>query len=138
MIEASVYNILSNDSTITAVVSDRIYHMRSPQNAVYPNITYQRRGTQRNRHLRGPSGLTRGSFQVDCWAKTQGGARTLAEYVRLRLDNKSGDWGDHNIQRVYLDEDLDGWEWEIAGKDAIIGRVTMVFAVWFSEAATAS
>lgn len=138
MIEAAINELLTGDSAITALVGDRVYYMRSPQNAVYPNLTYQRRSTQRNRHLGGPSGLARATFQVDCWASTQKAARQLAELVRLRMDNKTGNYGDHLVQRIYLDDDLDNWEWQLAGKDAIIGRVTLIFGIQFSEAQPAS
>lgn len=133
MIEYAINELLTSDAAITAMVGDRVFHMRSKQNATYPNITYQRRGTQRNRHLRGPSGIARASFQIDCWASTQKAARQLAEVVRLQIDNYSGNAGEHFVQRVYVDEDLDNWEWEIAGKDAIIGRVTLIVGVWFCE-----
>lgn len=135
MIEKSVHALLAADSAIVALVGDRIYHTRSSQSAQYPNITYVRRGTQRNRHLLGPSGLTRCSFQIDTWASTQKVARQLAELVRLQIDNFSGDTTDHHVQRIKVEDDLDAWEWELAGKDAIIGRVTLIVGIWFSEAA---
>lgn len=134
MIEASIKTLLRTDTAIQALVGDRVSYIRSRQSGEYPCITFQRRGTQRDRHLLGPSGLARCRFQIDCWASSQTVARQLAEAVRLRIDNYSGDVGDHNIQRMYVDDDLDDWEWELAGKDAIIGRVTLIVGVWFSEA----
>jgi len=133
MIETAINEILRTDTAIQALVGTRIYYVRSPQSADYPNITFQRRSTQRNRHLGGPSGVSRATFQIDCWATTQKVARQLADFVRLRIDDFGGVAGDHLIQRAYVDDDLDNWEQDLAGKDAIIGRVTLVVGVWFCE-----
>ena len=44
MIEYALVSLLESDTGVKSLVDTRIYPIRSPQNATYPNITYFRRG----------------------------------------------------------------------------------------------
>jgi len=133
MIENGIVDRLKTDTAVKAIVDARIYSLLAPQNAAKPHITYQRVGTDRDRHLQGPSGLVRGTFQLDCWASTMDAARALADAVRLRLDNFFGTLNNHEVQRIKLTNEMDNWEFQSSGGENIIGRVTHIYDVWYAE-----
>lgn len=130
MIETDLVARITSDSAITAVIGARVYPWRPPENATKPYITYQCAAEDHNRHLLGPSGLVRAAYQFDCWAVTHLAARTLANLLRLRLDNYTSSTGTHEIQRIKLTNALDNWEFQTGGTEDIYGRVTQIYDVW--------
>ncbi len=87
---------LLGDAPIAALVAARIYPSRLPQKVVVPAVTYGMVTEDRSstRHLRGPAGLARPRYQLDCYAATFDGARALHDLCQLRLDCYSGVWMD--------------------------------------------
>lgn len=133
MIEDGLHEHLRNDPGVYAVVNARIYPLVAPQQAAKPHITYQRVGTDYNRSLSGPTGMDRGTFQVDCWATTQRAARQLADLVRLAIDNNRGTMGNHNVQVCKVTNLIDNWQFVAEGGESIIGRVTMTLDIVYAE-----
>jgi hypothetical protein len=82
MIEQSLYSALTNDSTVSALVSTRIYPVIAPQSAALPMIVYQRVSTVPVTSIDGDSGLDSVRMQVSCWAKTYAETKSLAAAVR--------------------------------------------------------
>ncbi len=101
------------DAAIAALVQARMYPSRLPQKVVVPAITYGMVSEDRSttRHLRGPGGLARPRYQLDCYAATFDGARALDELCRLRLDCYSGLWTDNaspaatSYVKIFRDDD---------------------------------
>lgn len=88
-ISTSLYAYLAAQSTVTDIVSTRIYPVTLPQNPTLPCITYMVVTTPVIHTMEGRS-APKTIFQLDCWAETALGAHTLADAVETVLDNYSG------------------------------------------------
>ena len=71
-------------TTLTALVSTRIYCPRAPENATLPNVTFFTRGGRATPYI---PDLPSPSVQVDCWADDPIEARTI---YRALYDNLQG------------------------------------------------
>jgi hypothetical protein len=86
VVEADLYDYLTDVAAIAALVSTRVYPLRLPQDASLPAVVYQRISGERVRSHDGPSGLGRGRFQISSWDDDYAGAKSLAEQIRYALD----------------------------------------------------
>ena len=75
-IEASIY------STLTSLVSGRVYPDIAPENVTKPYITYQQVGGQ-SVNFTDPTvpSLKNGRWQINCWATTRTAAAALSRSV---------------------------------------------------------
>ncbi len=109
-------------TSITALVSERVYPLRLPQKAVMPAIVLTRISEIGDVHLRGPNALSRARVQVDAWAQTFDGAVALGDLCVQRLDGYQGTWTDsgspaslirvqaiiHEMSSDLFEEDING------------------------------
>ena len=115
------------DSTITALVGQRVYVEELPQNSPLPAITFLRVNVDHDHDLEGETGLATARFQIDSWADSPLNALALAERVRLRLDGYQGTMGSTTVQSILLDAER---EWS----EEIEARVLQEFLVSYTEA----
>lgn len=87
MIE-SIYNILSNNAAVSAIVGTRIYPMRLPINTAYPAITYQLVSDVPENSKTGRAIYYNARVQVNCFARD--------------ITGKSGVKGAQELQRAVL------------------------------------
>lgn len=90
-IRKPIYNILSNNAAVAAIVGEKIYPLRAPQPEVAPYITYSIIHTNPSRtkaygNASGASELDEVSIQINCVQTRYSSAITLAEAVRDALD----------------------------------------------------
>jgi len=78
--------------------------------------------------LQGPSGFAHPRFQVDAWATTYTGAKTLADAIRGALDGYRGTASGTRIGSCLIDSERDIYESEIK-----IYRVSQDYIVWHVE-----
>lgn len=91
MIESTIYNLLSGDSTITDLVSTRIYPWVREQADGLPAITYQTISSPKGSDISGPNELVEeGRIQINCFASTILAAAQLAKVVRNSLGGFQG------------------------------------------------
>lgn len=128
-IEEGLYDYLSTNVGVSAIVGTRVYPGTLPQNWTKPAISYQRVSGVRFRNLAGPAGRATPRIQIDCWAESYSGARTLAEAVRSAMDGYAGLMGTTTVGSVVLESDIDFYE-----PDTDIYRVSMDF--WISHIET--
>ena len=128
MIESALYSILTADSTVSGLISTRVYPIKLPQSPTFPAVTYQRVSTPRVRSTTGPSGLAHPSIQIDCWAETYTGVKSLAEAAREAVDGYSGTVGGVAIAGIIVASENDFFEPEVE-----IYRVTMDITIWHEE-----
>jgi len=126
--EAAIYAILVADGTVSGLVSTRIYPVKLPQSPDMPAITYSRVSGPRIQTIAGPSGLAYPRVQVDSWASTYTGIKTLADAVRQALDGYSGTIASIRIGGIMMDGELDLYE---PGVEEY--RVTQDYIVWYDE-----
>lgn len=135
-IEAAIRSILVSNGAVSAVVSTRVYPTRTPDNATFPCISYQRVLSTREHRLDGAGNLTFSSFQIDIWTPktTAGGgggaeqARDLARKVQTALDGYRGTVLSVDIQGILSENETHGWEQEIE-----VYRVTQQWKVMHRE-----
>lgn len=90
MIEQGIHWHLKQTVAVSTLVSSRIYPDLLPQEPTYPCVSYQRISTYRYPVYHGPSGAAAPRFQIDSWAATYAGAKTLAAAVRVAMDAYHG------------------------------------------------
>ena len=90
MIEDSLYSYLTGQAAVTALVSNRIYQSRAPQNATAPYIVYHLVDDVGAGVMEGPAGLTTKRFQFVCLAATQRAAVIVADALRGVLNGFRG------------------------------------------------
>jgi len=93
VLDESLYSYLANYSGLTALVSDRIYAFRIPQEATLPCVIFQRIDTPRElSHDSSGIGneLAHPRFQFDAYAETYASAKAINEQIRAALNGKRG------------------------------------------------
>lgn len=129
-VEKAFYALLSQEAAISGLVGSHIYPLRAPEDIVAPFIVYQKISGIRWRSLGGPSGMAQTRIQIDAYAASYAGAKTLAESIRIALDGYRGTVLGVRIGAVTLENDQDLLEEDI---DPVLHRVTMDFMVTHEE-----
>ena len=104
MILKAIHSLLANNTSITDLVSTRIYPMVRDQEAGLPAITYQSISGVRSYDLTGPNGLVDGRIQVNCFADDPLEAGELAAVVRAALNGHRGGAAGVHIELMLLDD----------------------------------
>jgi len=127
MIETALRYILINDATVKAITT-RCYPVALPQSPTYPLILYTKITGMRDHTLRGASGHAHPRFQIEAWAKTYTGAKTLADAIRDALDDYTGTAAGTVIGSCLIDSEQDMYESEIE-----VYRVVSDWFIWHEE-----
>jgi hypothetical protein len=135
MLEPDLHTFLANDAGVAALVADgngaRITPLLLPESSALPAVTYHLVSQKREQTFAHPRGLVRSWLQIDCWGRNYGDAKSLAEAVRVALDNFAGTMGTSpgtTVQLAQLTSETDTY----AGEPRIY-RVLMEFWIWFVE-----
>lgn len=84
-IQETIYEHLTTNAGVVALVVARVYPMRMPQQPTLPCITYQRIDSVPEYSHDG-RGLATSRFQLSCWAETYVGVIALAAAVLAAMD----------------------------------------------------
>ena len=84
-LELAVFDILTNDGTVAALVSTRVYPNVAPQDAALPLLVYQRLSANREYAHDGEAGYARARIQVTCMDDDFSGVKALVAAVRGAL-----------------------------------------------------
>ncbi len=84
----ALYEELTRNAGVAALVGTRIYPRMIPQDAALPAIAYMLISNSPDYTQSGHSGLWPSRYQIICTAATHDGAHALAEAVRQALDGK--------------------------------------------------
>jgi hypothetical protein len=93
MIESSLYEHLSGDSEVAALVSSRVYPAAIPQGAAMPAVAYRLISSLDLDGLDGSIGVRKAAVQVDCYAATYMEVKTLAAAALEALQDFDGTMG---------------------------------------------
>lgn len=111
-----------------ALVANRVYPMKLPQNPTLPAITYQKISGLRVQSHDGPSGLAYPRFQVSCWGESYSDAKQVAEEVRQDLDGYQGLMGVVQVGAALLQNEIDFYIPETG-----YYHVPVDFIIWHDE-----
>lgn len=115
--KSGLVSLLANESTISAIVSSRIYVSKAPQGATLPHIVITQIGAEANQTLDGTTGLRFVDFDIDCKDDRSVGAETLGDAVRVFIDDASGTAGSQTIKAVLLNDESTDYEPPVDGSD---------------------
>ncbi len=136
MIELAVRDLVAANGTVIQYGA-KIYPLRLPQTATYPNIVYTRIAGNHLTHLTAPSGLCQATIQLDFRARDYDIAKYLADAVRITFNGYRNITGDLNsgfkIQGAHLIGDSELDESPYAADDLPIFRVQHDYHVWYEE-----
>lgn len=141
-IAEAIYQHLTADAALTALVGTRIYSVVAPTTATYPLIRYTQVSGSRLGVLNG-SRLKMPLIQFDVYAAqtsmaatghtavdahvTQ--ARAVAEALETAMQSFDGAIGGVRVTLTYIDNDLELFE-----DDGALARVTQSYRVWWDAA----
>ena len=114
-IEEALNIYLLATSSVTNIVSTRIYPNVIPQDAAMPALAYQRISASRDMAHDGPAGMAYPRFQLTCLATTYGGAKALCNALRVALDGYRGLMGGASgvqVEGIFVENDFDGYNQE--------------------------
>ena len=109
----ALYNILSNNAGVTAIVGTssncRIYPLIQNQNYQIPAIVYSEISTIPNATKSGVSTMDESLMQLDIIANTKAEAVTLANAARTALDYNRGSFGGVVVGQITFEQQRDSW-----------------------------
>lgn len=108
MIGKVIYDLLSNDATVSALVSTRIYPDTVPQNAEFPYISYTVISTLPTDAKDGASRLDVVSVQVDIYSRNYSTTQDMAAGVRSALDRYSGTNNSVQVDKIIFSNEAAG------------------------------
>ena len=131
--KAALVSLLSGESTISAICSNRVYVNRAPQKAIFPQLIITQMNSEENGTLDGGSGQLRFiNFDLDCRAKSSLQAAALGDAVRVFIDDYSGTAGSKTIGAVILNDESDDYEPPTDGSDVGVFLVTLDVTIQFN------
>lgn len=110
-----------------------IYPVLATQNAPFPLVVYRRTGTRRDRSLVGNHGVPIATFSVSIVSETYSQAKEIADDIRLKVDNFTGDSQGVRIILAALVSEQDNMERPPEGQAKPLYRVDQVYEVRFQE-----
>ncbi len=110
-----------------------VHPILAPQNAPFPLVVYRRTGTRRERDMIGNVGRPIATFSVSVVAETYSEAKDIAESVRLKIDNFTGNYSGLTIVFTSLVSEADNMERPAEGQAKPLYRVDQVYEVRFYE-----
>ena len=96
----AIYDILSNDSDVSALVSTRIFPNVAKNATTFPFIIYDVESESPEDSKDGVATLDVDSVMVSVYSKTYSEASDLARKIRTALDRKSGSYGGIDVQSI--------------------------------------
>ena len=115
----AIYNLLSNDSDVTDLVSTRIF-----PNVAFPFIVYDVDSESPTPTKDGVSILDVDTVTVSGYSKTYIQASDLARKIRTALDRKSGTYGGIEVQSIFFTGYDDLFEDEVSDEGIYVKALT--------------
>ena len=128
-VEASLFLYLQGQSTITDLVSNRIYPVRLPRAATLPAVSYRRITGGYGHLLDGGDGSAAPRFQVDVWANSYGQAKSIAEALRQVMQGFCGKFDCLTIHSVILENESDHYEQPTDASDEGIYHIALDYFI---------
>lgn len=101
----SVRGYMLNKTTITSVVSQRIYFVRRPQKSSVPSVTLFKSSEDHSHKLSARSGIVWTRIQVECFSTLYVTSAALAEAIcKCGIDTLRGVTGDVDIRGVQVED----------------------------------
>lgn len=132
--KSGLVSLLTGESTISALVSSRVYVNKAPQKAALPHIIITQLSSNEMNAFDGTSELRSINYDIDCKADRSVEAATLADTVRVFLDDYTGTAGSETIGAVLMNDESDSYEPPADASDVGIYVVTLDVDVMYNPA----
>lgn len=124
MIDHAIYNLLSNDATVSGMVGSRIYAVVMPQEPTLPAIQYSRVSTfSRSYAHDGSCKVAKSRFQFNCYAEDALEAKQLSEAVRILFHAYTGTVVGETIFNATVENELDLYDQDLTDYSAVLDIV---------------
>lgn len=110
MISKGLRTLLLAQSSITDVVSQKIFVGAATQGTEQPYIVIDRTSGEKFKGLDGYQGTRRAEIDIECWHNTPGDATTLADLVSDFLDDYTGAAGSATIKESTQVDETDNYD----------------------------
>jgi hypothetical protein len=131
--KSGLVSLLTGEATVSAICSSRVYVNRAPQKAIFPHVIITQMNSEENGTIDGGSGQLRFiDFDIDCKAKSSVQAESLANAVRVFIDDYSGTAGSYTIGAVLMNDESDEYEPPQDGSDVGVFVVTLDVTIQFN------
>lgn len=128
ILEQGLFYFLSNNTSVKALVSNRVYPARMPVKVTLPCLVYTNITSDSIRSLAGQDGAREKLIQIDAWGATYNAAKSLADVVRKALDAYKGSMSSVNVQSVSIQGERDFYE-----SESEYYRVSVDYLINFKE-----
>jgi hypothetical protein len=102
-IGTAIYSRLSNYAGLVALVADRVYPQKVPQDCPLPAVRITETMQAATHTLQADSALKRALYQVSVFAQTYAEAKAVAAQVQAALQDYSGTVATVAINRIIFD-----------------------------------
>jgi len=85
-LETSIITWLTTSTNVNKFTNGQIYPDVAPQGTPLPRVTFIDISDDPDHHMQGASGLSQALIQIDVWAGSSVDRRTLANYIKNRMD----------------------------------------------------
>lgn len=109
-IEKAIYDGLSADVALTALIGGRVYAVDAPQEAELPHIVYFKVSPGRQYTHDGDSNLQTPRIQVSCYSETYEGVKGIVEKVIKALYGLPAT--NANVQAVFVEGEQDMFDYD--------------------------
>ena len=121
----AIFDILSNDAPIGAIIGDRIYPSRVPYNGSFPAVAYHIVSTNPNGTKNGISTYDYVTVQISAYAEKYTDVKDLEDLIRRAFDYNSGTYAGVVIDKSFFQGAIDLHD-DSYGEDGIY-QVSMDF-----------
>jgi hypothetical protein len=131
--EAAIRSILSQDLTVAAIVSSRIFPNQIPQGEPMPAAAYKQLTGELDYENDGQDGLKHPRFEITAWSESYAQTKSLAAAIISALSGYSGTVDNITIRAIFLMDEKDDYRQKDGSEiTARHGRV-MIFEIWHKE-----
>jgi hypothetical protein len=134
MVEKGLYELLTNDAGVSALVGSSVYFILAPKGTTLPFIVISRVATNDSYDMVGATGFRGGLFQFDCYATDFYSSRAISLAVRRLLESYQGNLPDADatpVSAVLTEKDWD-MPYEEGGK-GFVYRALLEFRIFFYD-----
>lgn len=128
MSDPNFYDYLRDVPQVAALIDDRIYPVRAPQDALRPHVVWLRVGVQRQQMYCGVNAVVYGEYQFSCYAPTEEQATELHVAIRNAMQDFAGMMGDVAVKHCHLNSDF-----AIEDEDPDIYTVRQLWTICYVE-----
>lgn len=131
LIEQAIKTELTSTTALTALVGQRIYYVKAPQDVEAPYIVFFKVTGPRVHSHDGASSLAHPRFQFSIFADTYYMAKQIAEQLQTALQGFNGTMGTGagvEVGAVFYEDETDFWE-----KESKLYHVACDYIFWHTE-----